>query len=285
MTGTCSTIFASILVLLSGWACTSEVSVTGPVQAAAVQDDLGRLVAVVSTPKRVLSLAPSNTEWVFALGAGDRLVGRTSRCNHPAAAAHVPDMGSLFPPDLERLALTRPDLVLMIDGLQDVRTHFEKAGVPVLVLQPRTLNQMDNGVRRLAELLGTTEQANVLLAQQARTQHPKRAQRVIYLAGASPAYAAGPKTFIADMIRRAGGEVIDLKLKGDWPQVPLERLALARPDLIIASDAKVAAAISTGGTTWAAMQARVVTPPNPDWFARPGPRVGTGLKWLASILK
>jgi iron complex transport system substrate-binding protein len=274
-----------LLGLASAWACSSDKAAAPATQSIVIKDDVGRTVAVPKTPKRVLSLAPSNTEWVFALGAGDRLVGRTSRCDYPTATSKVPDMGSLFPPDLERLALARPDLVLMIDGLQDVRTHFEDAGVPVLVLQPRTLAQMDDGVSRLAAVLGTSKEAGALLAAQDRTQRPAHKTTVIYLAGASPAYAAGPQTFIADIIRHAGGQVIDLKLQGDWPQVPLERLALARPDLIIASDAKVAAAIKAGGPAWQAMHARIVTPPDPDWFARPGPRVGKGLRWLASVLQ
>lgn len=272
---------STILILLAGLACTPKPK-EAPIEAVVVKDDLGRLIRIDKRPERVLSLAPSNTEWVFALGAGDRLVGRTSRCDHPAAAAKVPDMGSLFPPDLERLALTRPDLVLMIDGLADVRAHFEQAGVPVMVLQPRTLAQMDDGVRRLAKVLGTD--AAPVLARQDRPQKNSK-KTVIYLAGATPAYAAGPETFIADMIRHAGGQVLDLKLKGDWPKVPLERLALARPDLIIASDAKVAAAIKAGGPTWNATQAKVIAPPDPDWFARPGPRVGQGVTWLASALK
>jgi iron complex transport system substrate-binding protein len=250
-----------------------------------IKDDLGRTVRIVGTPQRVLSLAPSATEWMFALGAQDQLVARSDHCDAPAAAAQKPSVGSLFPPDLERMHLTRPDLVLMIDGAQAVRSRFEADGVPVLVLQPASLKALDAGVMQLADVLGRRPQAEALARKWQRTPKPSTGKKVIYLAGAKPAYAAGPKTFIADVIRHAGGEVIDLKLTGDWPQVPLEKLALARPDIIIASDKTVAEQMRTGGPAWQAMKAKIVAPPDPDWLARPGPRVDAGLQWLTSVLR
>lgn len=275
--------------LLLIWACLACSSPAPPPDAGPVgrtfTDDLGRKVLIEGTPQRVLSLAPSNTEWVFALGSGDRLVGRTNRCDHPPEAAKVPDLGSLFPPDLERLSLSRPDLVLMIDGAAKVRTHFERAGVPVVVLQPRTLAQLQAGAAMLGDILGVPAKGRALAATLQPAVPKAGGPSVIYLASAGPAYAAGPKTFIADMLRHAGARPIDLGLTGDWPQVPLEKLALAKPDVIIAADAKVAEAIRAGGAPWQAIGARIIHPPDPDWLARSGPRVAEGLRWLRTALK
>lgn len=250
-----------------------------------ITDSLGRKVPIHGTPRRVLSLAPSNTEWVFALGLGDRLVGRTSACDHPADAAQVPSIGSLFPPDLERISLTRPDLVLMIDGAAKVRAHFERTGVPVLVLQPRTLAELQTHALLLGTALDEQARGKALAASLQPAVPPTGGPTAIYLASAEPAYAAGPRTFIADMLRHAGARPLDLKLPGDWPQVPLERLALAKPDVIIAADAKVAAAIRAGGAPWAAIGARVIHPPDADWLARAGPRVQQGMAWLRDALR
>lgn len=272
------------------WACLACSRPDPPPPAAeaaprTVTDDLGRTVTIRGTPQRILSLAPSNTEWVFALGAGDRLVGRTSRCDHPPEAAKVPDLGSLFPPDLERLSLSRPDLVLMIDGAAEVRAHFEAAGVPVVVLQPRTLAQLQADAVLLGELLGLPEAGQALAARLQPTVPAPGGPSAIYLAGADPPYAAGPRTFIADLLRHAGARPLDLGLVGDWPKVPLEKLALARPTVIIASDAQTAAAIRAGGPPWAAIGAQVIHPPDPDWLARSGPRTDRGLRWLRDALR
>lgn len=272
-----------LLGLLIG--CSSSSSTPPAARARVITDDLGRQVRVVGTPKRVLSLAPSATEWMFALGAQDQLVARTDQCDAPPAAAQKPSVGSLFPPDLERMHLTRPDLVLMIDGAQAVRSRFEADGVPVIVLQPASLTALDAGVMQLADVLGRRATADALAKTWRRAQQPAKGKRVIYLAGAQPPFAAGPKTFVADVIRRAGGEVIDLQLTGDWPQVPLEKLALARPDVIIAADTATAQQIRDGGPAWQAIKAKIIAPPDADWLARPGPRIDAGLQWLAGALR
>lgn len=273
-------------------ACTSPPP--APPAGTPLVDDLGRSVVVPARPARVLSLAPSNTEWVFALGAGDRLVGRTDACDAPPEAARVPSVGGLFPPELERILLTRPDLVLMIEGHADLRETLTARGIPVLVLQPATAAAAVADVRLLGQALGAPAKGEALasrLEADLAAIHPATPpRRVFYEVWHDPVTGAGPATFVGDLLRRAGGENVLRPEAGPWPVVPLETLVLARPEVIIAGSAASAAAIRGGerpglSATPAARDGRVYHVPDPDWLARPGPRMVQGLAWLATTLQ
>ncbi|MEZ4464199.1 MAG: helical backbone metal receptor [bacterium] len=265
-----------------------------PPEGRTLVDDLGRQVAVPAHPARVLSLAPSNTEWMFALGAADRLVGRTDACDAPPEAARVPSVGGLFPPDLERILVARPDLVLMIDGHADLRQTLEARGIPVLVLQPATVDAALADVRLLGRALGREAAADALVrqiqAELAAIPPAAPARRVFYEVWHDPVTGAGPATFVGDLLRRAGGVNVLDAAAGPWPVVPLETLVRARPDVIIAGSSASAAAILGGerpglSATPAAQAGRVHAIPDPAWLARPGPRLGRGLAWLAETLR
>lgn len=269
----------------------SERSVDAPARAAIeVIDDAGRTVRLRAAPPRVLSLAPSHTELVFALGAGDRLVGRTPACDFPPAAAAVPPVGDLFPPDYERIVGAAPDLVLMLDGQVDVRRRLEGQGLTVAVVQPRTLPDVARAMRTMGRLLGIDGEPSAARfeAALAAASRPVAADapRVFYEVGSQPLFGAGPGGFVGDLIRRAGARNA---LSGDaqWPRVSTEQLIAGAPDLIVVGNAARRDALKQDPPpAWRALPAvksgRVVAVPDADVFVRPGPRVLDGLRWLAA---
>lgn len=279
------------MLFLALFGCRADAPAPVPQAAATVVvDDLGRSVRVPQAPQRVVSLAPSNTELVFALGAEARLVGRTDACDFPAEAARVPSVGTLFPPDLERILIKRPDLVLMIDGLASLRTQLESRGVPVLVLQPRNAEGVLGDVRLLGQVLDLQPAAATLEARLRAelAAIPVAPERTVFQeVWPEPLTAVGPGTFAADLLQRAGGRNV-VEAEG-WPQVSLETVVRAAPAVIIAASEASAAAIRGGqrpglSGTPAAQAGRVYVVPNAAWLERPGPRMVLGLRWLADVL-
>ncbi len=280
------------VVLLSGVGCQGPGPRVSPTTVSVV-DSLGRTVQLGSPARRVLSLAPGNTELAFALGVGDRLVGRTSACDHPAAAARVPDVGNLFPPDYERLVASRPDLALMVDGNLEVRRHLRDRGVPVFVYQPRTLKAARSDIRRLGRLLGAGAAADRLVArisgrlEAIAARLPASRPRVFYEVWPEPLTTTGPGTFLGDVIRLAGGVNLVQDRGVDWPQLSLERLVVGDPDVVVTAHRSTTDQPQTRAG-WSSLRAvregRVIRPPDPDLLVRPGPRVVEGIAWLAAAL-
>ncbi len=280
---------------LAALACRDAPAPAAPPSTRQVVDDLGRRVTVPARVERVLSLAPSTTEFVFALGAGDRLVGRSDACDFPAAAAAVPSVGTLFPPSYERILATRPDVVLMIDGNADVRRRLTGHGLPVIVVQPQTLDGILDAARRLGRLLDRQAAAEALVrdltarrdAVTARV--PAGRPRVLYEVWPDPLTSAGPATFLGDLLRVAGGRNVVTAEAGAWPRLSMERVVAADPEVVLTARADSRAAILVGERAgWSAVTAartgRVVAVPDPDLLVRAGPRAFEGLAWLARVL-
>ncbi len=259
-------------------------------------DGAGREVTIDAEPQRILSLGPSATETLFALGRGDRLVGRTDWCNFPEAALEVPSVGSLFPPDYERILATEPDLVVMIEGSVDVRERLEQEyGLTVFVYAPATFEQLFAQMVTLGEALNAREAAEAMVAEirgeveaiEAKTASVTERPVVFYEVWPDPLLTAGPGSFIDDMIRIAGG----INAAGDadsaWPPFSVEELLAADPDVIVTGSPEMAQdVLSRPG--WESIKAvregRVYGVPNEDIVVRPGPRLVEGLRWFAETL-
>lgn len=255
-----------------------------------VRDDAGRRVRFAAPPRRVLSLAPSNTELLFALGAGDRLVGRTTQCDYPPAATKTPAIGSLFPPDYERITATRPDMVLMASGNDDVRQRLEARGMVVLVIQPKRVPQVADALRLLGRALGRSAAARPVIerferdlaaAKRLGTVGPVR---VYYEVWPSPLTAAGPTSFVGDLVVLAGGtNVVDST--DAWPRLSAERVIVADPEVIVVAREQDRVALLAGERSgWSGITAvergHVFVPPDPNLLVRPGPRLAEGVRWL-----
>ncbi len=226
-----SVLAASLLVLLpaSGSART-------------VKDQTGRMVNVPENPHRLVSLAPNITEIVYALGLGDELVGDTDNCDFPSQATNKPHVGTMVNPSLERIVALKPDLVLGTPeaNRRETADQLERLGVPVYGVTANTLAGTLASIEDMGKVLGHAAEAGRLVAQmQARIDRVKNRikgqpePKVLFVVWYRPLITVGPGTFIADVIRAAGGNPIGENLKGEWPRLTLEELLPLDPDAIL----------------------------------------------------
>ena len=260
-------------------------------------DDAGRSVSMPARVNRVISLSPNLTEIVFAVGAGDRLVGRTSYCDFPAEAKAVAEVGDTLHPSLERIIALKPQVVLISTASQlEVFTQqLQNQNIAVFVTDPHDLEGVFRSIERIGEILGQKEQSTLLVQKlRERTSavevavKQKPPVRVFYQLSAEPLYTAGHDAFVTDLMRRAGAASVTAEVPGAWPKFSSESALAAKPEAII---------LPTGGSMGAAnstvtealrqspavLQGRVYKI-NDDHLTRPGPRSVDGLEAMARAL-
>ncbi len=209
-----------------------------------LEDGMKRTVRLPSAPKRIVSLAPSTTEILFALGAGDRVVGVTRYCTYPPEAQKVPQVGGLVDPNYEQIVAMRPDLVIL-SYLQDTRrlARLEALGLRVIVLNPEGLSRVFDDIRLVGQALGKEEAAERIVATMRREQAEVEAlvsrkpeaerPRVLMLYGS---VAAGVGSFAGDMLTEAGGQNVARVTGTPWPVLSHEYLVRADPQILVLVD-------------------------------------------------
>jgi len=244
-----------------------------------------------------VSLAPNLTEIVFAVGAGNKLVGRTTYCDYPAEAKAVAEVGDTLHPSIERIIALKPQVVLVSTASQlEVFTQqLQSQNIAVYVTDPHDLEGVFRSIGQIGEIVGTKDQANVVVQKlrertNAVEQAVKQKQpvRVFFQVSGEPLYTAGHDSFVTDLMRRAGGASVTADVPGAWPKYSNESALAARPEAVIlptggsmgAANASVAEALRQSP---AALQGRVYKI-NDDHLARPGPRSVEGLEELARAL-
>lgn len=297
-----STTRRSLLVILGLGlilaACsTSNQPAHNPVALHQITDEAGRTIAVPDTVTRFVSLAPNLTEIAFAIGAGDRLVGRTTYCNYPADAAKIEVVGDTLKPSIEKIIALRPQVVFVSTAsqLEAFTGELEAHQIAVYVTDSHDLEGVFRSIERIADLLKQRPQADELLKQlRARVaaveekvkSHPP--VKVFYQVSDEPLYTIGRNAFLTDLIRRAGGISVTADVPGAWPKYSAESALAARPEAIV---------LPTGGSMGTAnsnvagalKQSPAVTNNrvykiNDDHLSRPGPRSVDGLEELAHAL-
>ncbi len=268
-----------------------------------VKDDLGNTITLQAPPKRIVSLAPSITESLFAIGAGKQVVARDDNSKYPDAAAKLPSVGSLwgnFP--LEAIVAQKPDLVIAAEIISpDKVKQMQDAGLTVFwVANPKTLDDLYASLRTLAKITGHEKEAEKLIAQlQERVQAVEDALKnitdeplVFYeLDATDPAnpYTAGPGTFISTLIQMAKGRNVGDVLDKPWAQISTEELVKQNPDIILLADAPYgvtpeSVAKRAGWGEIKAVKDGKVYPFDPNLLSVPGPRLIDGLETLAVML-
>ena len=281
----------------------TEAPTVAPTPAGIVlTDGLGREVKLASPAQKVVSLAPSNTEILFAIGAGSQVVGRDELSDYPEAAKSIADIGSTFKDlNTEQIVSLHPDLVLAaeINTPEQVKA-LESLGLTVYYLKnPTTLEEMYGNMKIVAQLTGhETEAAAAIDALKARVAavDAKIAAvitkpTVFYeLDATDPAkpYTAGKGTFITALIDQAGGKNIAADIDG-YPQMSLEQVVAANPAFIILGDSAYgitpeAVAARPGWGKLSAVTSKQVLPFDDNLASRPGPRLVDGLEMLAKLL-
>ena len=287
-------------LLLSLGLCASMVLGTSA-WAAEIVDDLGIAVDVDQVPRRLVSLAPSNTELLFELGLGHRLVGVTDYCNYPEAAASIPRVAGYSSMNLESIVATEPDLVIAARGndLENLAS-LRQLGIPVFALDVQSVEHLIAATGRVGSLTGSEERADSLLTSwakrieivTARVDSKTEKPKVLWGYWGETVYTAGRGNAIDDLINLAGGLNPGRAAPGTWPQVGLETLVSWAPDVIVTTylpgeaDAAVLRSElerlrNTDGwkTLPAVRDGRVYYVPS-DWMMRPGPRMLDALELL-----
>ena len=251
----------------------------------------------ISSPQveaRILSLAPSHTEWVFALGAHQKLVGRTDHCDLPPEVSSVSSIGSLFPPQLERIVAAQPSDALMISGHVQLKAQLERLGIRVHTLQPHSLEEIFIQAQTLGRILQRETRATQWI-ERARMRLKelkplKRRPSVMIEIWHQPLTLAGAESFMGSLVRAAGG-VLYPQGRGEWPTLSLEELITHQPEVILVSTLALykllTGPLDQVPTAWRALLAvqrgrvyRLQTR-----LTRPGPRIIDEIIWLNEHLR
>jgi len=268
-----------------------------------VTDMLGRSVRLSEGPLRVVSLAPSLTETVFALSRGDWVVGVSGACDYPAAARTRSVVGSMAAPNLEQIVGLRPDLVL---GSAEANTRgtfvqLARLGLPVYGVKPEGLEGILASFRGLGAALRAEAAADGLVREIRRQEAGVRRRvfgrahpRVLYLIWTDPPIAAGPAAFIHDLLEAAGGVNVVRERSARYLPLGWEEIVARGPEVILVATHQGGESARLPGpgnrAVWAGWQSipavrdgRVVAVAA-DTVLRPGPRVGEGMERLARAI-
>jgi len=261
--------------------------------AQAVTDDLGRRVTLPRPPRHIISLAPSVTEILFAVGAGGKVAGDTPYCDWPPAARTLPHVGGPITPNAEKILALRPDLIILADQtLPRARADALAARwrAPVYVTAAATYAQVERDVAALGALAGSPRATADALARMRAAQAVVRRAvqgrprpRVFVIVWDKPLMTAGGGSFIGDLIRLAGGVNVAEHMGESYPSYSPERLLREQPDVVLTGINRKALDIP-GARALRAVQQRHVFAVTGDWTDRPGPRLGLGLLAVAKAL-
>ncbi len=300
----------ALALLLAGCAPAStstpapaSVATEAPTASAGITltDGLGRSVVLSGPAQRVVSLAPSNTEILFAVGAGSQVVGRDEFSDYPEEASAVAKVGgSMGEYSVETIVALKPDLVLAAEiNPPELVKQLEDLGLTVYYLKnPKTLEEMYVNLEIVAQLTGqdSTKLTDSLKARVSAMDEKLAAvssrPSVFYEIDATdPAkpYTYGPGSFGDLLITRAGGLNIGGTLADPYPQMSLEQIVVSNPSIILLGDAQWGTTTESvlarpGWDSIAAVQSQSIYPIDDNWISRPGPRLVDGLEALAKLL-
>ncbi len=235
-----------------------------------------------STPPpahRIVSLAPSSTELLFALGAGDQVVGRTTWCRYPPAALRVPDVGDGLNPNVEAIAARQPDLVVLYRSQlnETAAAQLARLGIPSVTLAQDRLEDIARAAHQLGRLTGRPAAGDSIgAAMEAllRTPPPAPIMRVAFVVWDNPPMVIGGGSYLDQLATLAGGANVFHDLGAASATVSIETIVARNPDVILVLSDSTAAPAYSGRREWRAIRAvrerRFIMLPA-DLFGRPSP--------------
>jgi iron complex transport system substrate-binding protein len=309
-----SSIFFFIAVLMAFSACApaavtaTEAAVaaapaTGEFAALKFTDSVGREVVIDAPPARIVSLAPSITESLYAIGAGDLLVGRTDFCDYPEEAAALPSVGGFDAStiSIETILALEPDLVIGGSIYQaDLADSLDKAGIPVFIMEPRTVEEIMSSLQSLGAVTNHSVEADAVVADMQQriatvsqivdTIPENERQTVFYEVWADPYMTTSNQTYIGELISMAGGVNIFGDLKEDYPTISAEEVIAKDPQVILGpsnhADQLTSETIMTreGWSNISAVKNNRIDIIDGNIVSRAGPRVVDALEAMAMDL-
>lgn len=271
-----------------------------------ITDAMQRPVKVPKFPKRVVSMAPSNTEMLFAIGLDEEIVGVTNFCDYPESAKYKQKIGGYFTPNVEAILSLKPDLVIATpDGYVKKNIELlESAGISVFIVNPKNIDEILNTMLTLGKITKKEENAKRMvneLSVRIRRIRDRVAKvpaemrpKVFYEISHDPLITTGPGTFVDDIINEAGGINIASDAKTAWPRYSVEAIIAKDPDIIITTPHATTndrAQMPAGSDFWnrlstiSAVKHNRIYPVNPDILLRPGPRIVDGLELMHHIFE
>lgn len=276
-------------------------------QTVTLADSMGNVVTLTKPPERIVSLAPSNTEMLFAVGAGDNVVGVTDFCNYPynftawIEAGNMTSIGNYYGPSVEPIVALQPDLVLASSGSLNAAANLKTLGYNVLVLEAKTIDGVlqdillvgratDNDIEAGAVVSDIRERIDVVATQAAAATTPK----VYHEVWNEPLMSAGPGTFIDELIILADGENIFNDATTSWPVVSSEVIIEKNPDVMFFPDMYMGVgnfyetienvASRPGWDSITAVKNNALYEINADIISRSGPRLVDALEIIAKMV-
>jgi iron complex transport system substrate-binding protein len=263
-----------------------------------IHDDLGQTLHVDRTPRRIVSLSPALTEMLFAMGLDDAIVGVSDFCNYPPAALDKPKVGGIQP-NFEAVVALKPDLVVSTGGaaMRSVARQLARFHIPMLGVEPDSVEAILARITLLGQVTDRPDAAAALvndmrrrLATIAANRSDARAPRVLYLVDDTPPITIGPKSFLYDVVRKAGGRPLETGANESYPRVGMEAIVRFDPEVIFFAGDSDAGAAAHGAAwqRWRGITAvntnRMYAIPR-DLVNRPGPRIIDAIEFIASTLQ
>jgi iron complex transport system substrate-binding protein len=259
-----------------------------------VTDDLGNVVTIEKEPQRIISLSPANTETIFAIGQGDKLVGRTEYCNYPEEALTVASIGDYNAPNLEKIIQLEPDLILASEFVSDeIYQQLEVTGAKILVFAPASVEGIMNNIIMTGEVTNANDQTAIVVEKMATDRQDiieqaktAEVQKSVFI-DVGDFFSAGQGSMLNSILENINAKNIASDSNTPWPQLTTEEIIASNPDVYISlySTPEEVKAVP-GFEAITAVKDNAIgyyafLTPESDLVQRPGPRIVEGMALLA----
>ncbi|MCF6460922.1 cobalamin-binding protein [Clostridium sp. Cult3] len=262
-----------------------------------IEDQFGNKVVFEEAPEKIVSLAPSNTEILFSLGLGDNVVGVTSFCDYPEEAGTKEQVGGFQEINIERIIELETDMVFQYGpGDENINNSLKEAGIKVISYEPETIDEVIDLINTIGKITGKTLEAeeitkDMMDRRDAIVEKIKDAEkvRVFYEIWHDPLTAAGPGSFMDELMALAGGDNIAKDADSPYPQFDVEKLIEMDPEVYLSADdmeERTPESIKQrpGYESITAIKNDKIYPLEPNIVSRPGPRIVDALELVAKAI-
>ncbi len=274
--------------------CKNEAAKIDSMAQREITDDLGRKILLPSKIERAVSLAPNLTETVFAIEAGDKIVGVTTYCNFPEQTKNIQKIGDTMKPNIENIIALKPQVVLVSTAsqIEAFTKTLEQQQIAVFVTNPNSLESIYKTIKQLGEIFGKQEKSSVLVENlqkrvseiEAKTKAANRPKTFVQISKGS-IFTIGKTSFMTDLINRAGGVCATADIENPYPNLSKETALALQPEVIILSESDDNKEPNDAFANSPAVKNGKVFKINADVFSRPGPRVVDALEQIEKALR